>query len=76
MAFDEFEEVQRELGRPGVSGWWERVLPELTDKQADDLLNAADNAGISHRTISVVLGRWGHKVTPAQVGHWRRSRER
>lgn len=70
---DEFLQVQSELGTPGVAGWWDRVLPELSEEQRQSLGQAAGNSSISHRTISIVLGRWGHRVTPAQVGHWRRT---
>lgn len=71
---DEFIAVQAEAKRPGTDGWWDRVLPELTEEQSASLYEAAANREISHRTISIVLGRWGHKVSPAMVGHWRRSR--
>ena len=70
---DEFHQVQQESGRPGVSGWWADVLPRLTDEQTESLDAAARSRTISHRTISIVLGRWGFEVTPAQVGHWRRN---
>lgn len=69
---EEFWEAQQ--GRkPGTAGWWERVLPELSEEQVDSLNQAAGNPTISHRTISVVLGRWGFEVSPAAVGHWRRN---
>jgi hypothetical protein len=73
---DEFLAVQAGKKRPGVAGWWEQVIPALTDKQADDLVEAARNPAIAHRTISIVLGQWGHAVTDAQVGHWRRNHVR
>lgn len=73
---DEFIQVQQQTGAPGVTGWWGRVLPTLTPEQVESLDQAADSPDISHRTISIVLGRWGHKVSPGQVGHWRRNRER
>ena len=73
---DEFAEVQASLKGPGMAGWWETVLPELDDGQLGRLLAAAEDATISHRTISVVLGKWGHPVTISQVAHWRRNRVR
>jgi hypothetical protein len=73
---NEFLEVQADHKGPGIIGWWGDVLPELTDKQRDDLLLAAKSRGISHRTISIVLGQWGFQVTPTQVGHWRRNHVR
>jgi hypothetical protein len=36
-------------------------------------VDAGKDRRISHRVISIVLGQWGFEVTPAQVGHWRRS---
>jgi hypothetical protein len=73
---DEFLAAQRETGRPGVAGWWDRVLPELTDDQRASLEEAARHRDISHSTIAVVLGRWGFQVTQQQVGHWRRHHVR
>jgi hypothetical protein len=73
---DEFLAVQASQKPPGTSGWWDRIIPELPDDQRVSLEQAADNRDISHRTISIVLGRWGHKVSPSMVGHWRRNRER
>jgi len=70
---DEFLAVQAEAARPGAGGWWERVIPQLTEDQVQALEQAAADRAITHRTISVVLGRWGHKVSPAMVGHWRRT---
>lgn len=70
---DEFVEVQAQAKKPGTDGWWDRVIPKLTEEQSESLRQAADNRDISHRTISVVLGRWGFEVTPAMVGHWRRT---
>ena len=70
---DEFAEVQSSKKGPGVSGWWETVLPQLDAIQREALLQAARELSLSHRTISIVLGRWGFDVTPAQVGHWRRT---
>ena len=68
-------EQERQKG-PGTSGWWQRAEQDLSAEQWADLLEAADNRDVTHRTISVVLGRWGVKVTPGMVGHWRRNRER
>ena len=65
--------VQAEAKGPGTGGWWDRVLPELTEEQSGSLYQAAQNRDISHRTISIVLGRWGFKVSPEMVGHWRRN---
>ena len=70
---DEFEQVQART-KPGVDGWWDRVLPELTPEQTEKFERAVASRSISHRTISIVLGQWGFDVSPAQVGHWRRSR--
>ena len=72
-AFDEFREVQAGKKGPGTTGWWETVLPQLDAIQREALLQAATELSLSHRTISIVLGRWGFDVTPAQVGHWRRT---
>jgi hypothetical protein len=72
-ALDEFVQVQGTVKPPGMLGWWETVIPELTDEQADALGQAGRDRSISHRTISIVLDRWGHRVSPAQVGHWRRN---
>jgi len=69
---DEFREAQQQLKRPGVLGWWDLVLPELDDQQRESLLAAAKDRTISHRAISVVLGRWGHDVSREKVSHWRR----
>jgi hypothetical protein len=71
--FDEFREVQSGLKGPGTVGWWEHVLPELDEVQAEALAQAAESREISHRTIATVLGKWGFEVTAAQVGHWRRT---
>jgi hypothetical protein len=73
---DEFREVQATKKGPGVTGWWDEVLPRLEPDQANGLIEAAADPSISHRTISIVLGRWGFKVSAAQVGHWRRNRVR
>jgi hypothetical protein len=73
---DEFAEVQAGQKRPGVDGWWERVLPVLDAGQLERLMAAAADRTISHRTVSVVLGQWGHDVSCAQVAHWRRNRVR
>jgi len=70
---DEFAEVQAALKGPGTAGWWERVLPELDPERLDALMRNAADRTISHRTISVVLDRWGYPVTVAQVAHWRRT---
>jgi hypothetical protein len=70
---DEFRATQEQARGPGMSGWWDRVIPQLTDEQAASLSAAADDPTIAHRTISVVLGRWGHPVSPGMVGHWRRN---
>jgi hypothetical protein len=73
MRVDEFLEVQRGQKGPGVAGWWERVLPQLDDGQYERLMDAARAREIGHRTIAIVLGRWGHDVSLAQVAHWRRN---
>ena len=69
---DEFEQVQSAV-KAGTRGWWEDVMPRLSEKQLEDLERAAGSRSISHRTISTVLNRWGFEVTIAQVGHWRRN---
>lgn len=68
---NEFEEVQAGLGKPGTRGWWERY--KFSPEQAEALDQAGRDSAISHRTISIVLGRWGFEVSPVQVGHWRRT---
>ena len=70
---DEFRKVQSSLGTPGVRGWWERARPVLSDEQWESLMAAGRDWSISHRAISVVLSDWGVKVSPQQVGHWRRT---
>lgn len=70
---DEFLAAQSELKGPGTPGWWDNLLPTLSDDKRESLMQAAQSREISHRTISVVLGKWGFKVTPAMVGHWRRT---
>jgi hypothetical protein len=68
----EFLEAQAGI-RHGMPGWWDRVLPNLTDEQLASLMDAARSAEIRHQAIATVLGRWGYTVTSAQVGHWRRN---
>lgn len=68
---DEFRQVQSELGKPGTAGWWE--LLDLPEDKRESLEAAGADPTISHRAISVVLGRWGVKVSQQQVGHWRRT---
>jgi hypothetical protein len=70
---DVFREVQAGMKAPGSSGWWEQAEAELTPEQWTALLEAAAARDISHRAIAIVLGQWGHDVTVAQVGHWRRT---
>ena len=71
---EEFLEAQSQLKRPGVTGWWDRVLPELDEQQRASLIAAAKDSAISHRAICIVLGRWGHDVSREKVAHWRRTR--
>jgi hypothetical protein len=71
---DEFKQAQEEVSKPGTPGWWELVLPNLTEQQLEKLDQAAKDRTISHRAIATVITRWGHKVTEQQVGHWRRNR--
>ena len=73
---DEFVQTQQAMKGPGTSGWWDKVIPTLDPEQRASLQAAGVNPDISHRTISVVLERWGHRVTQAQVGHWRRNHVR
>jgi hypothetical protein len=70
---DEFLAEQESRRGPGTTGWWDEVLPQLDAEQTESLYGAARTRSISHRTISVVLGRWGFRVSAAQVGHWRRN---
>jgi hypothetical protein len=70
---DEFLRVQNDAAKPGTTGWWDRVLPELSEEQLASLMDAARSKGISHRTISIVLGNWGYQVSAPSVGHWRRT---
>jgi len=70
---DEFLQVQKEAGKPGTTGWWDRVLPELSEEQVKSLMEAARSNAISHRTISIVLGKWGYEVSAPAIGHWRRT---
>lgn len=70
---DEFLRVQKKAAKPGTTGWWDRVLPELSDEQRDSLIEAARSNSISHRTISIVLSNWGYEVSAPSVGHWRRT---
>lgn len=71
---DEFERAQASLRRPGVVGWWEKVLAEVDEDRRAALLKAAANPEISHRAISVVVQGWGFQVSREQVAHWRRNR--
>jgi hypothetical protein len=73
LKVDEFLEVQSSKKGPGTVGWWVRARADLGPDRWQQLEDAADNPAISHRTISVVLERWGVKVTPGMVGHWRRN---
>jgi hypothetical protein len=70
---DEFREVQKVNRGPGSVGWWEQAVEDLDSERVESLMAAATDRTISHRTISIVLNRWGLKVTPGQVGHWRRN---
>jgi hypothetical protein len=71
---DEFEQAQAQMGRPGVSGWWQTM--DLTVEQRAKLAAAAGNPAITHRAIATVLCQWGVNVNVGQVGHWRRNIER
>lgn len=68
---DEFAAVQASIGKTGVPGWWEKF--DFSDEQMERLRAAGQNPSISHRAISIVLGNWGYKVSPQQVGNWRRT---
>ena len=70
---DEFLAEQERQRGPGTTGWWQRAETDLDPERWASLTAAADNPNISHRTISIVLERWGVKVTPGMVGHWRRN---
>ena len=70
---NEFAVEQERQARPGTTGWWVYAEQALDSGQFAQLQEAADTPTISHRTISVVLERWGVKVTPGMVGHWRRN---
>ena len=65
-------EQERQRG-PGMTGWWTKAQQQLDADQWRQLEEAAVNRDISHRTISIVLDRWGVKVTAGMVGHWRRN---
>jgi hypothetical protein len=69
---DEFAQTQAQLNGPGIRGWWAN-LHDLTDEQRQSLDAAGHNRAITHRTISIVLERWGISASPMQVGHWRRN---
>lgn len=69
----DFEEAQAAFSRPGTNGWWERVIPQLSDQERADLMAAAASSSISHRAIAMVLTNWGYPVSYQQVGHWRRN---
>ena len=69
---DEFLEAQAVKARPGTTGWWSKVLPDLSAEQLDSLMEAAESDRIDHSTIAIVLEKWGFEVSPQQVGHWRR----
>lgn len=71
----EFLEAQKQI-RPGYRGWWDRIIPNLTEEKRESLLAAAASDEISHTAISVVLGQWGYDVRPEQVGRWRRQHVR
>lgn len=70
---DEFRAVQAELKGPGLRGWWVDVLEQLDDQRRESLLAAAADREITHRTISVVLQRWGYDISVPRVSHWRRN---
>ena len=70
---DEFLAAQASLKRPGVTGWWEKVLDEVDDERAAALLAAAADPDISHRAIAVVVSGWGFDVSREKVAHWRRN---
>jgi len=73
---DEFRQAQAQLSGAGVRGWWVRAQEELPEDKWQALLDAAASSDITHRAISIVLERWGVKVSPIQVGHWRRTHAR
>lgn len=64
------EQARSKKGQPS---WYDLTVPELTDEQRADLDAALADRQIFPRTISVVLARWGYKVTPSQVA-WHRKR--
>jgi len=68
---DEFELEQQNV-KAGNPGWWETVIPQLTDDQRASLDRALHNRAIGHSTIATVLKRWGYPVSYQQVGHFRR----
>jgi hypothetical protein len=68
-----FREAQSEMKRPGVTGWWELVIPQLEDQQREGLIEAAQDRTISNGAISLVLKRWGYDVSPEKVAYWRRN---
>lgn len=70
---DEFREAQANLKRPGVRGWWVKVLDEVDEERAAALLAAAADPNISHKAIAVVVSGWGFPVNREKVAHWRRN---
>jgi hypothetical protein len=71
---DEFLNVQAGLSRGGPRWWWDDA--DLNDEQRDAVLQAVHRPDVSDRAVQLVLGRWGVKVTQAQVAHLRRKTER
>lgn len=69
----EFEAAAAAI-RPGVRIWYDSVAQELDPEKRSSLDAALLARHISHAAISAVLRNWGHSVTAAQVGHYRRER--
>ena len=71
----EFKEAQQQLERrKGQPSWYDRIRPDLSDKQQVALDDALDDKTIYHTTIAKVLEQWGYTVNATQVSHYRRAR--
>lgn len=69
----EFRDLAARSRRQGYPNWFERIDPELSEKQRTDLVDALKDREISSRVISTVLEGWGFKVSDGQIARYRRS---
>lgn len=69
----EFREAQKTERVKGVPSWYDKLAPELSDSQRQDLDDALADRSVYPSVIALVLGRWGYSVTPGQVT-WHRKR--